>query len=498
MPEPTEDKSTYHEEMRRWMTKQSFWHRMKYGRHPGDRSRLFMFVMKASLLILLVLGVVVGGFYLAVKNRVGSAGFAKDFGSVASEELGARGMRGSAVDWSGGVARLRKLSIHGGRSNFFSTLDAELISFPLKFADVMRGEWKVAAIEGRGVDVKLRSGAFTDREWQELLRDDVFNGEIADRGWITPQINLGLLKELVIRDVDIEWGARAWMAGSFIGCDLSATKRDGVWIVEIEKGKFSLNWIKDAEIEKMVLEIDSSVIRVVESRMRMPSGGLVRVSGTISCEGSDPEFDLAVRIDDFRLKDVVAEKKAVVLAGQFTAEVRITGSVNRQEGLISKGRLTAEPPQEEVAGNASKDRPWLVKFGRNADSELPLFTAFADSFGADGIRYFTSERSVIDFTTSMGNLEVTEIMLYDPLAGQLRGAFSYEGKSKAITRGSMILAVKDSVFENNRKLREVRPLLFTQGRNGQNEFTFSLQGTIDDLTQRDAQRVRQVAATLDE
>jgi len=300
------------------------------------------------------------------------------------------------------------------------------------------------------------------------------------------------LNRITLRDTNIRWGANAWMAGSLIACDLEATKRDGKWNVQIEKGGFSQNWIKNANIEKLVLEVDSTGIRVVEGKLRMPSGGSVSLSGTIS-SGDNPEFDLAVKIDDFQFKDYIEENMAMILSGEFGAEVRVTGSINRKEGLISKGRLVAEPELEVADSVAQRNRPWLVKFGRIAGNELPVFRAFGDAFGADGIRYFTSERTVIDFETSMGNLEVTEISLYDPLVGKLSGAFSYDGKSKMITEGNMILSVKDAVFENNRGLREIRSSLFSEGENGVSDFVIQLLGPIEKLTEGDAQRVYNTA-----
>lgn len=492
MPDPTQDKSTYHDEMHRWMAKQSFWHRLKYGRHPGDRSRLFVFVVKAMLFFVIILGLALGGLMLAVKNRVGSEEFSKDLRYAAAETLDARAINGLSVDWSSGMARLRSLHVDGGRSNFFSALDIELVSFPLELSDVLGSEWEIDSFEGRGADMKLRSGAFTDREWQELLSAVDVEQEKAEHGWLSPVVDLSSLRHVTIRDMNIRWGAKAWMAGSLIGCDLEATKRGGIWNVRIEKGRFSQNWIKDAEIEKIVLEIDSSKIRVVEGKLRMPSGSPVSMSGTIFCD-DNPEFDLAVRIDDFQFKDFIAEEKAMILTGEFGAEVRISGSVNQNEGLTSKGRLIAEPARDEPESLAQRNRPWLVKFGRISGNELSVFRAFGDAFGVDGIRYFTSERTVIDFVTSMGNLEVTEMTLFDPMVGKLIGGFSYDGKTKLITDGNMILTVKEAVFENNRGLREIRTALFSGDENGRSEFMIDLRGAIDSLTESDAQRVYKAA-----
>lgn len=492
MPDPSQDKSNYNDEMRRWMAKQSFWHRLKYGRQPGSRAKLYAFVAKVVLGFVVFIGLGVGGYLMAVKKRVGSAEFAKDLSIAASESLGARAINGSPVVWSGGVARVRNLSINGGRSNFFSKIDLELVAFPLKFSEVMRGDLKISSIEGRGADAKLRSGAFTDREWQELLSSDDVKQEQGVDGWMSPSVDLSSVNHVGIRDLNAQWGAKAWMAGSLIGCDLEATKSNGKWNVQIEHGKFSQNWIKNAEIEKLVLEVDLSGIRVLEGKLRMPSGTAVSVSGTISSD-DDPEFDLAVRIDEFLFSDFIAEEKAIFLSGTFGADVQITGSVNRKEGLISKGRLVAEPASEAAEGSAIRNRPWLVKIGRNIDAELPVFRAFGEALGEDGVRYFTSERTVIDFETSMGNLEVTEMTLYDPLVGQLSGAFSFNEKSKLITGGSMTLALKDSVFENNRGLREIRSKLFTEGENGASQFSIELKGPIDGLTESAAQRVLEVA-----
>ena len=478
------------------MARQSFWHRMKYGNHPGNKSRLTGFFFKLVIILLVLTGIGIFVFSLAVKSRVKSEESSATLAEATAEALSARDMTMTPLFWEDDGITLRNVRIEGGRESFFKRLDFDTTRFALDFMDVIEGAWRPSRIEFRGVDVSLRSGAFTDREWRELI------ASVADEegrvkgtgGWLTPNVGFSQLRTIVLRQMDVSWGAKRWMAGSLLGCDAEATERNGVWTIRIEKGVYSQNWLKNLVVEKLTLEVDSAEIRVIEGKFRFPSGAPATMQGVVSV-GGDPEFDLKVRVQEGELSDFLFPDKLLVLSGKVDGEFQLGGSPNKKEGVSVLGRLTANDSRAEGRQLPERDKTWRVKLGRNMDRELPVFRAFGDSLGVEGLRYFTAESSVIDFKSSEGNLEVTDLELIDPKAGKILSSFVYNGKKKSV-EGQLKVVASEALFESSRNLRERGRALFPP-IDGKPTLVMELSGSVENLTQKAAAEVR-AAANADE
>lgn len=163
-----EQTQSFNQKLSQWIASQGFWFQLRHSISGGGGwamtlSHLVRLGLK--VLIVLVAASGVGGIWLV--KRVGSPAFVESLSTGLKSGLVAEEAKVLEFSRTQGDAQIRRIGAEGGKGSFFHKLDAANVRFKMPLLAGMAGPWDAGSLSAKGLDIHVRAGADTPAEAKE-------------------------------------------------------------------------------------------------------------------------------------------------------------------------------------------------------------------------------------------------------------------------------------------------------------------------------------------
>ena len=324
-----DQRQTFNDRLSHWIASQGFWFQLRYSMSSASGGGLSVALfhilrMSARALILLVLVALGFGFYLT--KRVDSASFKEGLRDRFSAEMAVADAELTGFDRLQGEGRIRRLGAEGTSTSFFQTLEAGNLRFDMGFLDGLSGDWDAGVIEGNWIDVHVKAGANSAEEAQAAA-DTLFKR----------RRNFDVLG-IEFTHARVTWGFDE-RVGEIDGSKLVANRVSEGWRFKFKGGVFTQNWIKDFEIDEIVMLCTPTEL-IIEKGVLVVGDGRVTFKD-VKIEGGElPEITGRLFMKNVPIDRLVPEKVAERVSGSISGELEFSGSTNSTEGIGMQGTVT--------------------------------------------------------------------------------------------------------------------------------------------------------------
>lgn len=385
----------FEERMSQWIASQGFWFQLRHSMSSGGGFSMALFhLMRLGLRVLLVVALAAAGFGVYLVKRVKSAGFHAEFRQGIEEAFHAQ--EAKVVDFKrvAGEAMIRRLGMVGSEESFFQSFEAGNLRFKMGLLAGLQPEWEAGVIEGNWLDVELKAGAES-----EASGVDAAESFFADRAGFR-------VRGVEFSNAKVSWGYHDNTFGQVEGARLKGLRQDGGWRFTFTGGRFSQSWLKELEIEEMVVLCTPERL-IFEKGAFRSGGGLVRLQDVSVVCGEYPRVSGEVTLDGVEVRSLLPDRVKGFLNGQLSGVLQLSGSTNSPEGILFHGRM----------GLGGADHVMMR-------SELPLLGAL------DVVDVFNNYKRVVfddgdfDISTRRGEMEFRNIDLVAEGLVSMRGGFT--------------------------------------------------------------------------
>ena len=401
-----EDESTqqFNERLAQWVAKQGFWFQLRYSMAGGGKeilvfhalrllSRVTIFALVATIII----------FYLLVK-RTDSVAFKTEFKDQLVEAFECKSGKMQSFDRNQNRATIRYLSLNGGPKSFIEYCEATGIAFRMGLLDGIVGKWDASLITVDRMSLHVKAGAESPEEASDLQQ------ALAKR---YPSLDFQALESL---NTMISWGYSLRTMGSISQSRMTVLREDDGWRLRFRGGQFQQNWLKNLEIDELILKCtDSAIIvdkgiftvRNLEKDLNQTEvDGKVTFEGVTITGGLRPSYSGTVIFDRVPLHSVLQDSYHNYMEGTISGRFRIQGSTNSPDGIVMNGRVVLVDGDEIVLRN-----------------KLPILNSLSILNPAGTFRKTSFTKGSFQIKTIGGSLQVTDINLTAPEQMELQGGF---------------------------------------------------------------------------
>ena len=380
--------------MNGWVSSQGLLFQLRHGGAVhGAKSPFMAAVLRLLLRGGLVAVVVLFGFWFYLAKRVDYGGFRDGLGEGITQVLGAREVEMSGVERERGFLNLNQMSIEGGEESFFYAAEMRGVRTQMGLLDGVLTPWAVNELTMKELRVKVKSGAESD-EAAATAFASVFNSA---KGF--------QFSSLKVEKATVFWGYSKMHRGGIRDARMVAEREGDGWKVVFTGGQFSQNWLKNLDIERLVVNVTKEGVTIPEMKLSLEEG-TVHCNLEFVAGGARPEIKGAGSMSGVPIWGLLKPEFRDFIAGQFSGTFEIGGSMNSQDGI----ELAVDVKLEEGDKIELRDR-------------FPLFVAVsaADRFRSYKRVRFTSGQFQI--RSGGGEMEVDDIWLSAPELMRLEGAF---------------------------------------------------------------------------
>lgn len=318
---------TFNDRLSQWVASQGFWFQLRYSMSSGGGwsvAAFHLLRLASRLLILLLIGAVGFAFYLS--KKFDSTDFQNGLRDRFSEGVAASDAQISGFKREQGRARIRRIGAEGTSTSFFQTLEAGNVSFKMSFLNGLSGNWDAGIIEGNWIDVQVKAGANSPEE-----------AAAAAETLFKRRRNFDVLG-LEFSKARVTWGYDK-RVGEIEDSKLTANRVSEGWRFNFRGGRFTQNWIRDFEIEEIVMLCTPSEL-IVEKGVLLAGDGRVEFKDVRIEGGELPQISGRLIFKNIPIESLVPEKILERVDGSISAELEFSGSTNSAEGLFLQGPVT--------------------------------------------------------------------------------------------------------------------------------------------------------------
>jgi len=280
--------------------------------------------LASRVLILLLIGAL--GFVFFLTKRFDSAAFQSDLSHRFSKGVAASEAQIAGFKREQGRARIRRIGAEGTSASFFQTLEAGNLNFKMTFLNGLSGDWDVGIIEGNWIDVQVKAGANSPEE-----------AAAAAETLFKRRRNFDVLG-LDFSKARVTWGYDK-RVGEIEGSKMSAHRVSEGWRFNFRGGRFTQNWIRDFEIEEMVMLCTPNEL-IVEKGVLVADDGRIDFKDVKIKGGELPQISGRLILKNIPIESLLPEKILERIDGSISAELEFGGSTNSAEGLSLQGPVT--------------------------------------------------------------------------------------------------------------------------------------------------------------
>jgi hypothetical protein len=320
----------FNERLSQWVSNQGFWFQLRYsmsGKGVRGQAMYHLLRMTARLMIFLLLIAV--GFWIYLMNRPGTGQFFNEISNNLKSALSASELEISAVQHAQGQLEIARLGAQGGEDTFFDSLEARNIRAKMRMLDGLLGVWETGNITISRLEVDLRAGT-NDPQSAMKLAETVFHksGKVEANSF-------------EVADATIRWGYSERTRGAIESSQLRIQRTGTGWRLAFSGGTFSQNWLRQLQIESLVVVVDSGGF-VFERAVLKGRAGSVEFPGLRLMGGERPEIAGIVKIRSLPLERVIPPSLHNFIEGSISGDFKVSGSTNTSEGIGFEGQVVMD------------------------------------------------------------------------------------------------------------------------------------------------------------
>lgn len=163
-----EQTQSFNQKLSQWIASQGFWFQLRHSISGGGGWAMTMsHLFRMGLKVLIVLVVAAGIFGIYLLRRVGSPDFIKSLNTGLKEGLVADEAKILEFSRTQGDAQIRRIGAEGGKASFFHKLDAGNVRFKMPLLAGMTGPWEAGSVAAKWLDIHVKAGADNPAEAKE-------------------------------------------------------------------------------------------------------------------------------------------------------------------------------------------------------------------------------------------------------------------------------------------------------------------------------------------
>lgn len=337
----SERTQNFNERLNQWVASQGFWFQLRHslGRKANSAGILTM----GLRLFLFLLVVVLGGFIYLIKRTDGE-GFAKRLQTSILSDIGAKGGTVHGFQRTQGKMVISRFEAVGEKGSFFTELEARNIGCRMNLVDGLVGRWDTGTVTVGQLDIDLRAGA-QDAESADQLGAALLKSR--------PDLNITSIQ---VDNATVSWGYTSLTKGIIRGSHLQITPSESGWRLQFTNGTFSQNWLRDLQIEQIVVSCSSKGVFLEKALLKKGDGTLSL--GGLSVKGAEKTVvDGTAVMRNLPLEAILPEALESFAEGSISGTFKVTGSTNSRDGIGFEGKVELGDKDEIVL----RDRIHLLR-----------------------------------------------------------------------------------------------------------------------------------------
>jgi hypothetical protein len=323
-----EQTQSFNQKLSQWISSQGFWFQLRHSLSGGGGwAMIFGHLMRLAFKLLVALLVAAGAFGVYLVKRVDSPTFRESLNSGLAAGLG--GTEAKVLDFSRaqGEVQIRRVGVEGGERSFFRSLDAGNLRMKMGLLDGIVGTWNAGTLIAKWIEIDLKAGANSAEEAKAM-------GESLFRQWERFRFS-----SLEVDEATLRWGFSQRTQGRIEKSHLMATRSPDGWRLVFNGGTFSQNWMKNLEIVEMVVEIGSGGLKVTKGEFKCGGGEVVFKELAVS-GGEKPEVGGRAEVGKVNLAEFIPLAVQPFIEGVISGNFALSGSTNSVEGIQIEGDVT--------------------------------------------------------------------------------------------------------------------------------------------------------------
>ena len=396
----------FNERLAQWVAKQGFWFQVRYSMAGGGASMLLYHLLRISLRVIIFLFVVAlialaylvklpeqTTFKTALRNKI-----------VTGLHCNAGNMRSFSRQQN--KASIRHLALTGGPECFFHSCEAGGITFRMGLLDSISKTWNANQIVVDRLSLNVRAGAESSEE-AAVLKKSLFQSS-----------NNLKFQTFESKNTRVSWGYSERTMGSISQSNMLVIRENKNWRIKFTKGVFQQNWLRNLQIDELVLLCTEKGITVEKGEFHIGQGektttenaspmGKIIFNGVKIEGGQRPQYSGSIQLDNVPVQELMQETYTPYLGGSVSGELKIQGSTNSSDGVAFSGRM------------ALRESDYLMTRGR-----LHIFNALSILCPSGTYRKTTFTEGYFTLKTSAGRMVISDINLSAPEQIELKGSFS--------------------------------------------------------------------------
>lgn len=394
----------FNERLAQWVANQGFWFQMRYSMAGGGKSVLMYHVLRLLLKVMIFLGVVATMLLFFLFRRTDQEAFRTNLQDRIVAGFDCQSGKMKSFTRTQNRASIRHLALKGGPNSYIEDCEATGISFRMGLLDGLVGTWDANQISVERMSLNVKAGAETEAEGQALARA------------LSKRFDSLRFQALECQNTRIAWGYSLRTMGSISQSHMTAIRYENGWRLRFTGGTFQQNWLKNLEIDELILVCNSesivvekgtfSVTRPLAELSAQKTHGKVRFEDVKITGGLRPTFSGSVTFENLPLQKLLQDSYKDYVEGSVSGRLKILGSTNSTDGVMLSGRVSLNESDEIVLRN-----------------QLHLMNSLSILSPAGSFRKTTFREGYFNIKTSGGTLTISDISLIAPEQMEMRGGF---------------------------------------------------------------------------
>ncbi|MBU6326726.1 MAG: hypothetical protein KGQ89_03780, partial [Verrucomicrobia bacterium] len=304
----------FNERLALWVARQGFWFQVRYAMAGGGSSILMFHLLRILLRLFITLVVVslVGLAYLVKLPE--QASFKNAFRSKIVSGLHCdTGIMRSFVRQQN-KANIRHLALTGGPESFFHSCEAGGISFRMGLLDSISKTWNANQIVVDRLSLNVKAGAESAEE-SAALGKSLFR--------ISPNLKFQTFES---KNTRISWGYSERTMGSISQSNMLVIRENNNWRIKFTKGVFQQNWLRNLQIDELVLLCNDKGITVEKGEFHIGSSkgsvvektpliGKIVFNGVKIEGGQRPQYSGNIQFENVPVEELLQETYTPYIEG---------------------------------------------------------------------------------------------------------------------------------------------------------------------------------------
>lgn len=370
-------RAAFNEQMNDWVSRQGLWFQL---RHAADGQSLLSRLARVGLRLLLLLMVGAFVFWIYLVKRVEKGDFRQNIQDRVEASLKGAECKVGSIRKDREVLSLSYLNVEGTDESFFHAMRARLIRMNMKLTDGLFGVWHGGGVTVDHLELDLKAGARDDLVAANAYQSLFTKHKKFDFEWLD------------VHNTTLRWGYSNHNRGAIRDSRMTASREGDAWRMEFRGGTLSQNWLRNLEIERLVVICDSQGVRIQEARLHSGRGSLsfkVKMG-----EGGQPEASGTMVLDSMPMTALLPARYSEWIEGEISGKGTVSGSTNSQEGIVLNLDLSLQDGDAMILRDS-----------------LPLLSALSVVDVYNSYRKITFTEGGFQIRTGGNQLQVNEINL---------------------------------------------------------------------------------------